>query len=264
MVGPVSEAIHWCRMRKRCTHPVFTVACVSCRCAPESLRVGSFSHSSDVWMFGVTLWEMFTCCEEPWFGLSGRQVHNSTPCLRCLCTCQFVSLSSGMCHRPDASCFNSCVEWRRALTLPTFTFLNPDLVACGTGGWASWETAGLPPGAVWRHEEVLGLQFCRPAQLQPAHYYGGRGVSHKHVLVMGLDIEQNAVEMQDLRVCVTFPSQAKPMEVKATRDFAEPRKLTLAASDLVTVIDHGWVWKRRVGLRDDRMETLNAFSLVFF
>lgn len=43
-------------------------------CAPESLRVGSFSHSSDVWMFGVTLWEMFTFCEEPWFGLSGRQI----------------------------------------------------------------------------------------------------------------------------------------------------------------------------------------------
>uniref|UniRef100_A0A3B4XVX9 Protein kinase domain-containing protein n=1 Tax=Seriola lalandi dorsalis TaxID=1841481 RepID=A0A3B4XVX9_SERLL len=38
------------------------------------LRVGSFSHASDVWMFGVTLWEMFTYCEEPWFGLSGRQV----------------------------------------------------------------------------------------------------------------------------------------------------------------------------------------------
>ncbi|TWW63090.1 non-receptor tyrosine-protein kinase TNK1 isoform X3 [Takifugu flavidus] len=43
-------------------------------CAPESLRVGSFSHSSDVWMFGVTMWEMFTYCEEPWFGLTGRQI----------------------------------------------------------------------------------------------------------------------------------------------------------------------------------------------
>lgn len=43
-------------------------------CAPESLRVGSFSHASDVWMFGVTLWEMFTYCEEPWLGLSNRQI----------------------------------------------------------------------------------------------------------------------------------------------------------------------------------------------
>ncbi|XP_032367211.1 non-receptor tyrosine-protein kinase TNK1 [Etheostoma spectabile] len=43
-------------------------------CAPESLRVGSFSHSSDVWMFGISLWEMFTYCEEPWFGLSGKQI----------------------------------------------------------------------------------------------------------------------------------------------------------------------------------------------
>ncbi|XP_032439440.1 non-receptor tyrosine-protein kinase TNK1 [Xiphophorus hellerii] len=43
-------------------------------CAPESLRIGSFSHASDVWMFGVTMWEMFTYCDEPWFGLSGRQI----------------------------------------------------------------------------------------------------------------------------------------------------------------------------------------------
>ncbi|KAK3546496.1 hypothetical protein QTP70_026342 [Hemibagrus guttatus] len=43
-------------------------------CAPESLRVGFFSHASDVWMYGVTLWEMFTYCEEPWLGLSGRQI----------------------------------------------------------------------------------------------------------------------------------------------------------------------------------------------
>ncbi|XP_050789235.1 non-receptor tyrosine-protein kinase TNK1 [Gopherus flavomarginatus] len=43
-------------------------------CAPESLRSGIFSHASDVWMFGVTLWEMFSYCEEPWMGRSGRQI----------------------------------------------------------------------------------------------------------------------------------------------------------------------------------------------
>ncbi|XP_060137908.1 non-receptor tyrosine-protein kinase TNK1 [Zootoca vivipara] len=43
-------------------------------CAPESLRMGVFTSASDVWMFGVTLWEMFSYCEEPWMGYSGRQI----------------------------------------------------------------------------------------------------------------------------------------------------------------------------------------------
>lgn len=45
---------------------------------------------------------------------------------------------------------------------------------------------------------------------------------------------------------IYLPPQAKPMEVQATRDFAEPRKLALVANDLVTVIDHGWVRNRWV------------------
>ncbi|KAM5126677.1 activated CDC42 kinase 1-like isoform 1-T2 [Mantella aurantiaca] len=43
-------------------------------CSPESLKIGTFSHPSDVWMFGVTMWEMFTYGQEPWLGLSGRQI----------------------------------------------------------------------------------------------------------------------------------------------------------------------------------------------
>lgn len=43
-------------------------------CAPESLRLRQFSHASDAWMFGVTLWEMFTGGEEPWVALNGVQV----------------------------------------------------------------------------------------------------------------------------------------------------------------------------------------------
>ncbi|PIO25476.1 hypothetical protein AB205_0140300 [Aquarana catesbeiana] len=43
-------------------------------CAPESLKFGKFSHSSDVWMFGVTMWEMFTYGQDPWLGLNGRQI----------------------------------------------------------------------------------------------------------------------------------------------------------------------------------------------
>uniref|UniRef100_A0A8C3STP5 non-specific protein-tyrosine kinase n=1 Tax=Chelydra serpentina TaxID=8475 RepID=A0A8C3STP5_CHESE len=48
-------------------------------CAPESLKTRTFSHASDTWMFGVTLWEMFTYGQEPWVGLSGSQVPSAAP-----------------------------------------------------------------------------------------------------------------------------------------------------------------------------------------
>lgn len=77
------------------------------RCAPESLRVGSFSHSSDVWMFGVTLWEMFTYCEEPWFGLTGRQVHACPrPVIFVLC----LSLSVGSVPTLAVLCFTAVTQ----------------------------------------------------------------------------------------------------------------------------------------------------------
>ncbi|KAL4631067.1 activated CDC42 kinase 1-like isoform X5 [Arapaima gigas] len=43
-------------------------------CAPESLKTRTFSHASDTWMFGVTLWEMFSHGQEPWLGLNGSQI----------------------------------------------------------------------------------------------------------------------------------------------------------------------------------------------
>ncbi|KPJ06202.1 Activated CDC42 kinase 1 [Papilio machaon] len=43
-------------------------------CAPESLRSRQFSHASDVWMFAVALWEMYSFGEEPWMGLNGSEI----------------------------------------------------------------------------------------------------------------------------------------------------------------------------------------------
>nr|UVI03456.1 insulin receptor [Grapholita molesta] len=42
--------------------------------SPESLKDGVFSSSSDVWSFGVVLWEMATLAMQPYQGLSNEQV----------------------------------------------------------------------------------------------------------------------------------------------------------------------------------------------
>ncbi|XP_030636356.1 non-receptor tyrosine-protein kinase TNK1 [Chanos chanos] len=123
-------------------------------CAPESLRVGSFSHASDVWMFGITLWEMFTYCEEPWFGLSGRQI-------------------------------------------------------------------------LFRVERE-GERLERPSDC-PQELYG----------VMRKCWALNPGDRPAFAQLTTLVAEAQPMEVRAVRDFSEPKKLTLQTNDLVTVIDHG-------------------------
>ncbi|KAG5452717.1 Activated Cdc42 kinase-like [Clonorchis sinensis] len=43
-------------------------------CAPECIHDLQFSTASDIWAYGVTLWEMFTYGFTPWAGLTGRQV----------------------------------------------------------------------------------------------------------------------------------------------------------------------------------------------
>ncbi|XP_034240157.1 insulin-like growth factor 1 receptor [Thrips palmi] len=42
--------------------------------APESLKDGVFTSASDVWSYGVVLWEMATLASQPYQGLSNEQV----------------------------------------------------------------------------------------------------------------------------------------------------------------------------------------------
>ena len=66
-------------------------------CAPESLKSRQFSHASDTWMFGVTLWEMFSFGEEPWIGLNGSQILKK------------IDREDERLHQPDA-CPNNIYE----------------------------------------------------------------------------------------------------------------------------------------------------------
>ncbi|KAK6046866.1 hypothetical protein COOONC_15627 [Cooperia oncophora] len=45
-------------------------------CAPECINFLKFTSASDVWSFGVTLWEMFSYGEMPWQGKTGAEILN--------------------------------------------------------------------------------------------------------------------------------------------------------------------------------------------
>ena len=42
--------------------------------APECVNYGTFSHASDVWSYGVLLWEMYTFGKQPYDGMRGDEV----------------------------------------------------------------------------------------------------------------------------------------------------------------------------------------------
>lgn len=44
------------------------------RCAPECITFLKFTSASDVWAFGVTLWEMFSYGFQPWAAQTGQQI----------------------------------------------------------------------------------------------------------------------------------------------------------------------------------------------
>lgn len=68
--------------------------------APESLADGVFTSDSDVWSYGIVLWEMSTLAEQPYQGLSNEEV------------LQFVISKGAYLHRifDERVCFHYCCQ----------------------------------------------------------------------------------------------------------------------------------------------------------
>ncbi|KAK3603679.1 hypothetical protein CHS0354_023276 [Potamilus streckersoni] len=84
--------------------------------APECVNYGQFSHASDVWSFGVTLWEMFSFGEPPYGEMKGIEV------------IQYIESGKRL-ERPEKcppkvyEIMNNC--WKKdAKERPTFKYLN--------------------------------------------------------------------------------------------------------------------------------------------
>ena len=43
-------------------------------CAPECITFLKFTSASDIWAFGVTMWEMFSYGFQPWAAQTGQQI----------------------------------------------------------------------------------------------------------------------------------------------------------------------------------------------
>lgn len=50
--------------------------------SPEALMLGKFTVASDIWSFGITLWEIFTYGMQPFYGCNNQEVCQRIRCLK--------------------------------------------------------------------------------------------------------------------------------------------------------------------------------------
>ncbi|KAM3909936.1 non-receptor tyrosine-protein kinase TNK1 [Leptodactylus fuscus] len=138
-------------------------------CSPESLKIGTFSHPSDVWMFGVTLWEMFTYGQEPWLGLSGRQIlskidregerlERPDDCPQGLYSIMMKCWAHKPEHRPNFSTLMTLIQEVRPVEVRVLQDVtDPTLLRLDTGDVVTLIDAG-PDSQLWRGQNRRTLK----------------------------------------------------------------------------------------------------------
>ena len=69
--------LHACTiMHAKCSLHMYMHVICACRTAPEAMTHAQFSSASDVWSYGVTLWEIYSIGNVPWKGLSPIEIRD--------------------------------------------------------------------------------------------------------------------------------------------------------------------------------------------
>ncbi|CAL1536448.1 unnamed protein product [Lymnaea stagnalis] len=138
-------------------------------CAPESINFLKFTSASDMWSFGVLLWEMFTYGFQPWAGLNGQQILEAIDEPNCqyleqpdLCTNEMYNLMKECWqHDPDARPSFASLLLRLPQLRPTQVKALKDTTNPAQG-YMSLKSGDIivvidksppntfPPGLVWR------------------------------------------------------------------------------------------------------------------
>ncbi|KAL5970610.1 Activated Cdc42 kinase-like [Taenia solium] len=116
-------------------------------CALEAIHELRFTSASDVWSYGVTLWEMFTYGFVPWAGLSGRQILEAVDIPNCRRLTQPDTCPDAVFDAVMRACWN-----HEPTSRPTFTQLVEMLPHLSPQAWCVVEDGGetepAPPRTV--------------------------------------------------------------------------------------------------------------------
>ncbi|KAM3186288.1 hypothetical protein ACTXT7_004605 [Hymenolepis weldensis] len=105
-------------------------------CALEAIHELRFTSASDVWSYGVTLWEMFTYGFVPWAGLSGRQILEAVDAPNCQRLSQPDACPDAVFDAVIRACWN-----HEPTSRPTFAQLTEMLPHLSPQAWSVVESS---------------------------------------------------------------------------------------------------------------------------